>query len=402
MNPSSITILVLEEHAFQRSIALMLLERAGDLNVLSASCIKQALRILQGGQRIDILMCDLRMDSIESLMFLRQARQKHQMPSIILSGSLGAEQQYGVESLVPRLGFVFLGTLDKPLQLEQLVRLLSLYRRQQTSGGMGSTLSTVASEIAVRRAFSEGQIQSFYQPKFNLLTDEIEGVEVLVRWHHPQRGILSPYIFMPVLERCGMLNDLLFSQLHHGLALQKSLRSRGRTMTFAYNLEVAQLASPDLIPRVSAILKSHSMDAEGLIFELTERGTNDVLTHYSESLRRIQMLGCRLSIDDFGTGFSSLQRLCQTPFSEIKLDGEMVRSAIHDVRVKAVLQAMIVLGNTLGISVILEGIETEEQRQTLIDIGGVTGQGYLCARPMSSGSLLQWFERQKYSEAECI
>lgn len=402
MNPSSTTILVLEEHAFQRSIAVVLLERIDDLNVLSASSIKQALGFLQSGQRIDILMCDLRMDSIENLMFLRQAGQKHQVRSLILSSSLDADLQCAVERLMPQLGLVLLGTLDKPLQREELSRLLSLHRSQPTVGGMGSPLASVASEIEVRRAFSEGQIQSFYQPKFNLLTDEVEGVEVLVRWRHPQRGILLPAIFMPVLERCGMLNDLLFSQLHHGLSLQKSLKSRGRNVTFAYNLEVSQLANPDLILRVLAILKSHGMDAEGLIFELTERGTNEVLTRYEESLLGIRMLGCQLSIDDFGTGFSSLQRLCQAPFSEIKLDGEFVRSAVHDVRAKAVLKAMIALGNTLNISVILEGIETEDQRQALIDMGGITGQGYLCARPMSAGGLQQWFDRQNYSKVGCI
>ena len=396
------TILVLEEHAFQRSIVLLLLKQIGNFNVLSSSSIKQALGILQRGQRVDILLCDMRMDSIESLLFLRQAGQSHHVRSLILSTSLECDVQQAVEALVSQLGMALLGTLAKPLQREALSQLLILYQRQSTTGASGASFSALASELEVRRALVDGQIQPFFQPKFDLSSNAVEGVEVLARWCHPQRGVLSPAIFMPVIERCGLLNDLLFSQLHHGLVLQKKLKGRGHALSFAYNLEVEQLADPWLITRLVAVLKSHGMPAAGITFELTERGALELDSVQQEGLVSLRMLGCRLSIDDFGTGFSNLQRLCQAPFNEIKLDAGLVRGVVRDSRCQAIVKAAINLGHSLNISVVLEGIETEAQRQALIELGGTTGQGFLYARPMSASNLLDWVTTESYSTVDGV
>lgn len=390
MNVPATTILVLEEHAFQRSIAVMMLERSGEFNVLSAATIKQAHNLLQGGQRVDILLCEVRMDSLDSLLFLRQCGQKHNVRSLVLSSALNPDVQLAVEALVPQLGMALLGTLEKPLQQDQLSKLLALYPCKSVARDLGVSFRAQASELEVRKALLEGHIQPYFQPKFNLQTNEVVGAEVLARWLHPRRGVLPPAVFMPVLERCGLLNELLFSQLHQGLALQKTLKKQGRSVAFAYNLEVEQLANPTLVSRLAAVLKSHGMPASGLMFELTERGAFTANTVYQESLVGLRMLGCQLSIDDFGTGFSSLQRLCQAPFNELKLDAEFVRGAACDKRCQAIIQHMLALGCSLGMSVVLEGIETEMQRQALIELGATLGQGYLYAGPMSAADWLAW------------
>ncbi|OPA86070.1 EAL domain-containing protein [Pseudomonas fluorescens] len=256
-----------------------------------------------------------------------------------------------------------------------------------------------ASEFEVRKALAEGQIQPFFQPKFNLASDAVEGVEVLTRWAHPQRGVLSPAAFMPAIEQSGLLNELFFHHLHRGLTLQKKLRGRGYSLSFAYNLEVEQLGDSDFIRRVVSALDRHGVPASGITFELTERGALHSGSIQQKSLMDLKALGCRFSIDDFGTGFSNLQRLLQGPFSEIKLDASFVRDVVHDARCKAIVAAVIQLGQALGISVVLEGIETEAQRQALIELGGITGQGYLHARPMSAGDLLVWSGATRYSRA---
>jgi EAL domain-containing protein (putative c-di-GMP-specific phosphodiesterase class I) len=127
-----------------------------------------------------------------------------------------------------------------------------------------------------------------------------------------------------------------------------------------------------------------------LTFELTESGLLEAPATSLESLVRLRMMGCRLSIDDFGAGFSSLQRLCQLPFNEIKLDAEFVRTLEHEPRCRAVISSTLALGEALGMSVVIEGIETEAQRQQLLALGCTQGQGYWYARPMSSEDLLQW------------
>ncbi|MGB3124296.1 MAG: EAL domain-containing protein [Pseudomonas sp.] len=247
-----------------------------------------------------------------------------------------------------------------------------------------------ASEYEVANALVEGQIQPFFQPTFNLSNNAVEGVEVLARWCHPRRGILAPEAFMPAIVRGGLLDPLLFFQLHQGLALQKKLGGRGHSLAFAYNLEAVQLDDPGLINRVGAALARHGMPASGVTFELTERAAIDSRSRQQETLQGLGALGCRLSIDDFGTGFSNLQRLLQGPFNEIKLDASLVNGVVADARCRAIVTAVIGLGRALGLRVVLEGIETQAQRHALIALGGTTGQGYLHARPMNASDLLDW------------
>ncbi|MBW4792853.1 EAL domain-containing protein [Pseudomonas tolaasii] len=256
-----------------------------------------------------------------------------------------------------------------------------------------------ASEFEVRKALVEGQIQPFFQPKFNLCSDAVEGVEVLARWAHPQYGVLTPKAFMAAVGQHGLLDELLFHQLHHGLALQKKLRGRGHAVSFAYNLEVEQLGSPGFIRRVVSALSNQGAPASGVTFELTERGAIETGSIEQETLMDLKALGCRLSIDDFGTGFSNLQRLLQGPFSEIKLDSCLVSGVVDDTRCKTLVAAVIQVAHALGISTVLEGIETEAQRQALIELGGTVGQGYLHARPMSAGDLLDWLGTARRSRA---
>ncbi|MDD5442533.1 MAG: EAL domain-containing protein, partial [Pseudomonas fluorescens] len=141
------------------------------------------------------------------------------------------------------------------------------------------------------------------------------------------------------------------------------------------------------------LLATHQTPCASVTFELTESGLLEVPAVSLENLVRLRMMGCRLSIDDFGAGFSSLQRLCQLPFTEIKLDAEFVRGLLHEPRCRAVIGSTLALGQTLGMSVVIEGIETTEQHQALLALGCTQGQGYWHARPMNGVDLLRWLQR---------
>ena len=160
----------------------------------------------------------------------------------------------------------------------------------------------------------------------------------------------------------------------------------------AFNLQAAQLARSELTTSIRGILARHSAFGSGLTFELTESGLLEAPATSLENLVRLRMMGCRLSIDDFGAGFSSLQRLCQLPFSEIKLDAEFVRTLDLEPRCRAVISSTLALGETLGMSVVIEGIETDAQRLQLMSLGCTQGQGYWYAKPMSGEALLGWLQ----------
>ncbi|MDB6047350.1 MAG: hypothetical protein JWR17_96 [Pseudomonas sp.] len=159
-----------------------------------------------------------------------------------------------------------------------------------------------------------------------------------------------------------------------------------------------QLTNPELTSRIKTILSAHGTPGPSLTFELSGSGLLEAPATALESPVRLQMMGCRLSIDDLGAGFSSLQRLCQLPFNEIKLDGEFVRTLEHEPRCRAVISSTLTLGETLGMTVVIEGIGTEEQRQELVPLGCNQGQGYLRERPMSGADLLSWLDARRISD----
>ncbi|WP_161548144.1 EAL domain-containing protein [Pseudomonas sp. Q1] len=186
------------------------------------------------------------------------------------------------------------------------------------------------------------------------------------------------------------MGELLFRQLREGLALQRYLKTGGYNLNFAFNIQAEQLLSTTLASHVQKLLKDYVVSGCGLTFELAESGLLRLNEASLVCLYRLRMMGCGLSLDSFGTGCSTLLRLCQLPFSEIKLDAQFVRSAINEPQWRTAISSTLVLGEALGIPVVVEGVETQEQ-QLLLGLGCRHGQGHWYASAMSAEALIQWF-----------
>ncbi|OPA93820.1 hypothetical protein BFW86_02935 [Pseudomonas fluorescens] len=386
-----LSVLVLEDHAFQRSVAVSMLRQLGCSAVYEAVDGVAALALLETVGPVDIALCDLQMEGMDGLAFIQHVGASSQVGSIILSSSLSADLRRTVRQIICLLGLEFLGDLAKPLNMEALGKLLKkrLSVRSINPAPPAAAVA-MANEAQVRHAMVHEQLKAYYQPKFNLLSGEVCGVEVLARWEHPEKGIVSPVVFMPTLARCSLMDQWLFLQMEQALQVQAQALSRGVPLNMAFNLDASQLANNELIATIKQLLIRHGVPGTGLTFEVTESGLLEAPATSLENLVRLRMMGCRLSIDDFGAGFSSLQRLCQLPFNEIKIDAEFVRNLEQEPRCEAVISSTLALGETLGMSVVIEGIETEAQRLKLIELGCVQGQGYWYARPMTGDALLGW------------
>ncbi|QJI37933.1 EAL domain-containing response regulator [Pseudomonas sp. ADAK13] len=390
MTSFPIRVLVLEDHPFQRAVAVSMLRQLGCREVFEAVDGLHALAVLDQVGAVDIALCDLCMEGMDGLEFLQQVGSSGLVGSVIISSSLSADVRRTVQQIVSLLGLEMLGDVGKPLQAHTLENLL---KKRSSGPGVAPPDAVpvcLASDEEVRWALNEQQLQAWYQPKVDMNTDDVCGVEVLTRWVHPLRGILSPAVFMPVLERCGLLDTLLFMQMNQALSLQRLAKNTGLTLDLSFNLHTSQLTNSNLTAVIKGILSLHEAVPASLTFELTESGLLEAPATSLETLVRLRMMGCKLSIDDFGAGFSSLQRLCQLPFNEIKLDGEFIRTLLHEPRCRAIVSSTLALGETLGMSVVVEGIETEEQRESLLAMGCTQGQGYLFARPMNDVDLLRW------------
>lgn len=394
MSRLPLRVIVLEDHKFQRSVAVKMLQAIGCNDIFEASDGAEALEILRAAGPVDVALCDLQMDGMDGLEFLQKAGAAKLVSSIIISSSLSEELRRAVYQIVSLVGLKLLGDLGKPLHLDPLQLLLKKYLNSANEVAPIEKIVELESESEVIHAITAGQLHAYYQPKFNLETFQVCGVEVLCRWLHPERGVISPALFMPILEQCGLMNDLLSIQMRQALSLQRLALSQGFDLNFAFNLQASQLASAELTKNIKSILSENCASGSNLTFELTETGLLDAPATCLESLVRLRMMGCRLSIDDFGAGFSSMQRLCQVPFNEIKLDREFVHNLEKEPRCRAVISSTVALGKALGMSVVVEGIETDVQRKSLIELGCSYGQGYWYARPMDGSDFMAWLARQ--------
>ena len=399
MPRNSLRILILEDDSFQRAVAVSMFRSLGCHEVYEASDGSEALAVLQQVGVVDIAVCDLQMEGMDGLAFLRRTGKSGQVQSIIISSALSADLRRAAHQVIDLLGLDLLGDAGKPLYAEVLQPLLEKYQSASAFVRETSSVVQLACEDEVRQALVLQQLQAWYQPKFDLHTGEVRGVEVLCRWLHPSRGVVAPAEFIPVLERCGLMDEMLFAQLDQALSLQEQARVQGFPLNMAFNLQTAQLANGQLTYTLKGILARYATQGSRLTFELTETGLLQAPAASLENLVRLRMMGCRLSIDDFGAGFSSLQRLCQLPFNEIKLDGEFVRNLEHEPRCEAAISSTPALGKALGMSVVVEGIETEAQFLRLQAMGCLEGQGYWFARPMSGPDLLSWLQQREMGVA---
>ena len=244
----------------------------------------------------------------------------------------------------------------------------------------------VASDL--RRALEQQELRVYYQPVHDLQTCRLIGVEALVRWEHPLRGLLSPGEFIPIAERTGLIAEIDAWVLEHACWQMVQWQATGVELSFvAVNISSRLFTRPELYTLVSTVLADTGLDPALLELEVTESTVMDNSQVALEQMHRLRALGLRLAIDDFGTGFSSLLRLKRLPVQKLKIDQGFVAGLPGDNDDVAIVRAVIALGQSMGLQVHAEGIEQVEQAQFLLDLDCNLGQGYWFGRPMPAKDL---------------
>jgi len=242
----------------------------------------------------------------------------------------------------------------------------------------------------LRRAIENGELELYYQPKIHAPSGQITGAEALMRWHHPQRGMVSPGVFIPLAERFGLINAMGNWLIEDACRQIRVWRDQGLRMRVAINLSVHQLRQPDLAQRIDAALRSHRIEPSLLTCEITESAAMDDTRANLQILEELSAIGVHLSIDDFGTGYSSLSYLRKLPSEELKIDRSFVLDLETSPDARAIVDAVVKLAQALGLKVVAEGVETEEQQTILRTLGCNELQGFLFAKPMSAQALALW------------
>jgi diguanylate cyclase (GGDEF)-like protein len=248
------------------------------------------------------------------------------------------------------------------------------------------TMDRIDMENDLRRALERGELRVHYQPLVDLASDRIVGFEALVRWQHPVRGLVPPLAFIPLAEETGLIVPLgrwvLETACRQAVRWHAS-RPGGPRLLMSVNLSARQFVQPDLVDQVDTILAETGMDPTLLELEITESVVMDQSEAGVRTLSRLRDMGVRLVLDDFGTGYSSLSYLRHLPLDTIKIDRTFV-AGLDGQADRSIVEAVISLAHGLRISVVAEGIETEDQFEMLRAMGCDVGQGYLFARPMAA------------------
>jgi EAL domain-containing protein (putative c-di-GMP-specific phosphodiesterase class I) len=254
-------------------------------------------------------------------------------------------------------------------------------------------------ESDLRTAVENGQFTLRYQPIVDIETSELKEVEVLLRWQHPTRGMVSPVTFIPIAEETGLICPIGLWVLREACA-QLSLWRRGfkhyRDLGISVNVSARQFYSVDFVKKVEETLNEFGIEPNRVKLEVTETAMLSDLDRVTVVFDQLRAMGVRIAIDDFGTGYSSMAYLSRLPVDTLKIDRSFVSTLGGDARIDGVVRAMIAMARTLGLDVTSEGIETDEQLTVLRSLGCDSGQEYLFARPLTALGVAQYLSAPRH------
>ena len=343
---------------------------------------------------LDAIILDLSMpdqDGIEVIRYLAEAGCR---AALVLMSGLDSGVLATAERLARERGLTVIGALTKPIEVATLEELLD-----QVPSADGKTVQTLtvttepsnsipAEEQAI--ALREGQIVPWFQPRIRLEDMSFVGVEALARWQHPDRGLIPPDKFIQLAENNYLIDALTDTMVNQSLAAVAGWQQMGLTVDVSINYAAPSLADLNLPDDLSRRVSSHGLTANRVTVEITESSVLTELQNSLDVLTRLRMKGFQLSIDDFGTGFSSMQQLQNIPFTELKIDQSFVKRALGDADAKAIVETTVELGRRLDMSVIAEGVEDLETLELLHRCDCEQIQGYFIAKPMPGDQIPAW------------
>jgi len=339
-------------------------------------------------RRHNVVVIDLGVGQPATMRVLRHLRRGHVDPSLIfVSGAADTIQADSLQS-ARDFGLRIAGILPRPIDPYRLHALLLSNPQSPRSEKRLATSYPTAQELD--QALRDGELHTEYQPKTDLATGEIVGVEALARWHSPTLGVIPPDQFVRVAEQSDLISRLTFRILEDAIVACRQWREIRPDCSVAVNLSSHVLADPSLLPMVESMLSQNGLPPGALIAEVTESTLLSSLPAATELLTRLSTKGVRVSIDGFGTGYTSLVSLLRMPFAELKIDRSFIGVCRTDPDAWKLVRTTVALARELGMNVVAEGIETEAVSERLRDVGCDVGQGWYFGRPMQNDALLRW------------
>ncbi|APR04285.1 EAL domain-containing protein [Thauera chlorobenzoica] len=398
-NPAhALQILLVDDEAFALDLLTRQLAALGFNRVTTTGGAAQALaRLADRSVRFDIVFSDLQMPGMDGVEFVRALAQAGFTGELVLVSGENERILQTANQLARAHGLRVLGSLSKPVAPENLRTLLAKHAEASVPRPQGVRKLYPPDEL--QRAIAAGELLCHCQPKVSLATGVLTGVEILVRWQHPEDGLVFPDRFIGVAEEHGLIDALTRAVLLAALRQARIWRDAGLDCPVAINLSMDNLGYPEFADFVVDALAQAGVAPDSLVLEVTESRLMKDARTVLDVLARLRLKRIELSIDDFGTGHSSLAQLRDLPFNELKLDRGFVHGAGRDPNLAAILASSLDMARRLGMRTVAEGIEDRDDWNFLRESGCDAAQGYFIARPMPltalAGWLPQWEERRR-------
>ncbi len=391
---SDLRALVIDDEAFMRKLIATQLRSLGCKSVLCIESGEVALEALsQGDFEIDLIICDLQMPAMDGIEVIRRLGGLGYAGGVILASGESQRTVAMAEKLARAHGLKLLGALQKPVQPDQLKMLLSkLDVHGSDAPRVPRAIRQVeASDLA--HAIASGQLLNHYQPKVCTRTGQVVGMEALVRWLHPEHGLIYPDAFIGVAEDNDLINQLTQAVIagpHGALQQVRQWTDAGLNLHVAVNISMDNLHDLSFPDQLARDADKVGVGLGQLVLEITESRLNNDVLSLADILTRLRLKRLRLSIDDFGTGYSSLAQLHELPFDELKVDRRFVHKAHQDRALNSILEASVNMAHNMGMTTIGEGVETAEDWLHLQRMGCDLAQGYWIAKPMAPEQVMPW------------
>jgi diguanylate cyclase (GGDEF)-like protein/PAS domain S-box-containing protein len=387
-------VLVVDDDDFMLEIVDELLRQAGVREVMQASDGSAALAIVDNEiTSPDVVLCDVNMAGMDGIELLRHLADREYRGSVIVMSGSGDDLLASVGDLAVMHGLRLSGLLRKPIDLDDLIKALDSGEHDPMAPSIDEVKGVRVGRLTpeeVRAGIDNGCVDVHLQPKVALADHSVVGVEALLRWRDPVRGMLSPLAIVPIAESHGLIEDLTLAVYRRVIEILVQWRAIGIDLKVAVNLSADNLASLDLPDTLTRIAQDAGISPNRIVLEITEHRLMDRLAVSLEVIGRLRLKGFGVSIDDYGMGYSNLRKLKQLPITELKVDRSFVSGADRDSVLRVILGSSVALGHSLDLTVVGEGVETKEVWDLLHALGCDEAQGYFVARPMPAADLPAW------------
>jgi EAL domain-containing protein (putative c-di-GMP-specific phosphodiesterase class I)/ActR/RegA family two-component response regulator len=382
------SILVVDDSAVQRQHAVALCRALGIAAVHEAADGLQALAAIEALDVMPgLLIVDLEMPRMDGIELIEELHRRGVHVPIALVSS----REHPLIESVQALGHSVVAGVRKPLTHENLVNAVNAGSAFLATVPSRSRLLRLPITVAMlRQAIAERAIVPHFQPKVDTQSCALKGVEALARWSHPTLGMVPPDEFIPIAESTGLIHALTLSIMEQAFAQCAAWNEQGLVLSVAINLSPRLLVHPEIVMQICELQRRYRLRAEQVILEVTESSLVDATGSAPGVLARLRLKGFGLSIDDYGTGFSSLQQLTRIPFTELKIDRAFVCGAHRRKSIRTILESAVELAHRLQLATVAEGVDAVDDWRLLQSFGCTQGQGWLIAPAMTGPDLQAW------------